>query len=147
MRQRYLLGRHNRQRYVEELDLLSATYNPSEIYMQSTNVNRTMQSGYSELMGLYPPSHESPFVLTPEQSEALKTISAPPFKVKDADAINEKLGNLPLPEGFVQIAITEFNNHDIHDDASTDGCPFINDDGKKREVDDSIWAKYNWMQQ
>ncbi len=52
-----------------------------------------------------------------------------------------------MPEGYTQIAITEFNNHDIHDDASTDGCEFINADGKKREVDDSIWAKYSWMQE
>ena len=55
MRQRYLLGQHNRERYVDEYSFLSAKYNPTEVYMQSTNVNRTMQSGYSELMGLYPP--------------------------------------------------------------------------------------------
>jgi len=55
MRQRYLLGRRNRQRFVEKYNFLSESYNPDEIYMQSTNVNRTIQSGYSELMGLYPP--------------------------------------------------------------------------------------------
>jgi len=55
MRQRYLLGRRNRERYVEAYNLISDVYTPGEVYMQSTNVNRTMQSGYSELMGLYPP--------------------------------------------------------------------------------------------
>ena len=55
MRQRYLLGRHSRERYTETYKLLSKEYDPSEVYIQSTNVNRTMQSGYSELMGLYPP--------------------------------------------------------------------------------------------
>ena len=54
MRERYLLGRRNRQRYVDEYGLISEDYNPSEFYIQSTNVNRTVQSGYSELMGLYP---------------------------------------------------------------------------------------------
>jgi len=55
MRQRYLLGQSNRKRYTEEYEFLTPDYVPSEIYMQSTDVNRTMQSGYSELMGLYPP--------------------------------------------------------------------------------------------
>ena len=55
MRQRHLLGRHNRQRYVHDYGLLSSDYTPGEVYMQSTNVYRTLQSGYSELMGLYPP--------------------------------------------------------------------------------------------
>lgn len=57
MRQRYLLGRHTKERYTKTYDLLSEEYDASEIYVQSTNVNRTMQSGYSELMGLYPPGH------------------------------------------------------------------------------------------
>ena len=55
MRQRYLLGRYIKNRYTETFKLLSEEYDPKEIYMQSTNVNRTIQSGYSELMGLYPP--------------------------------------------------------------------------------------------
>ena len=55
MRQRHLLGRYNRQRYVHDYNLISSEYTPGEVYMQSTNVNRTVQSGYSELMGLYPP--------------------------------------------------------------------------------------------
>ena len=55
MRQRFLLGRYNRKRFIEDADFLSETFTPGEVYMQSTNVNRTIQSGYSELMGLYPP--------------------------------------------------------------------------------------------
>lgn len=43
--------------------------------------------------------------------------------------------------------IKEYNNHDINDDASTDGCPFINSVGRTREVDDSIWDQYAWMQE
>ena len=33
MRQRYLLGRYNRERYTEKFDLLSAEYDPREIYI------------------------------------------------------------------------------------------------------------------
>lgn len=115
--------------------------------MQSTDVFRTIQSGYSELMGLYPPSQSSTELMTPPMEEAVGTFSAPPFKVRDADAINQKLGDKPLADDFVQIPIFEFINNDINDDASTDGCPYINKVGDVRKVDDTIWAKYQWMQE
>lgn len=59
MRQRNLLGQYKRKRYVDEWGLISATLVPDEIHMMSTDVNRTVQSGYSEYMGLYPPSTAS----------------------------------------------------------------------------------------
>eukprot|EP00347_Sterkiella_histriomuscorum_P005038 403358139 len=55
MRQRYLLGKMQRQRYIDEFKLLDETYNPNQIYIQCTNVNRVMQSSYAELLGFYPP--------------------------------------------------------------------------------------------
>jgi hypothetical protein len=36
-------------------DFLSANFDPSEVFFQSTDVNRTIASMYSELLGLYPP--------------------------------------------------------------------------------------------
>lgn len=57
MRQRYMLGRYNRQRYIERENLLDEDLNPSQIYVQSTGVDRTLQSTYSEMMGLYKPSN------------------------------------------------------------------------------------------
>lgn len=58
MRQRFLLGTYNRARYVSRYGLISenSEIGASQVYMESTIVNRTMQSGYSELMGLFPPS-------------------------------------------------------------------------------------------
>ena len=56
MRQRYLLGAYNRQRYVEEHGLLDPEEGPEQMLMMSTLYNRTMQSGYSELMGMFPPT-------------------------------------------------------------------------------------------
>lgn len=64
MRQRYLLGRHARAKYTEEYDLLSPDFVEGEVYVQSTDVNRTITSGYSELMGIYPPSVAAPVDLT-----------------------------------------------------------------------------------
>lgn len=91
MRQRYLLGRYNRQRYTQTFPLLSREYNPAELYVQSTSVNRTMQSGYSELMGLYPPGAGEQ--LSQAQVAAVTAGAAvPPFRVRNADSINSKLG-------------------------------------------------------
>ena len=64
-----MLGRYNRERYIDHFKLLPDEYDPEQFYVQSTNVNRTMQSGYSELMGLYPPGKGSS--LTEQQQNAV----------------------------------------------------------------------------
>ena len=54
MRQRFLLGRYNYHKYKDyyfEKYQLNMTIYPT-IYMQSTDYYRTLQSGYSEQMGL-----------------------------------------------------------------------------------------------
>ena len=53
-RQLYLLGVKVRKRYIEKYNLLSENYNPQEIYIKSTDSNRTIISTYSFLQGLYP---------------------------------------------------------------------------------------------
>jgi len=50
----YLLGVKTRKRYVEKYKLLNEQYNPQEIYIRSTDVNRTIESIESLLQGLYP---------------------------------------------------------------------------------------------
>jgi len=95
MRERHMLGRFNRERYVDQYKLLSPEYNPSEIFIQSTNVNRTMQSEYSELLGLYPPNEQVDYV-TPKAIQNSKL----PFNVRDAHILNDILEEVPLPFGF-----------------------------------------------
>ena len=53
-RQLYLLGSGVRKRYIKEYKLLSENYNPQEIYIKSTDYNRTIESVYSFIQGLYP---------------------------------------------------------------------------------------------
>jgi len=94
---------------------LNATdFDESEFYIQSTNVNRTMQSGYSELMGLYPPGKGTP--LTAAQLDAVTNgVARPPFKVRDVKKINEKIGLDALPGRPIQVPIFSYNNGDIND--------------------------------
>jgi len=54
MRQHYLLGAEMRKKYIEKLGFLSETFNHSEVYVRSTDVNRTIMSVQSHLLGLYP---------------------------------------------------------------------------------------------
>jgi len=54
MRMHYLLGVANRQRWVVDNTFLSAEYNSKELYVKSTEYNRTMMSVLSNLQGLYP---------------------------------------------------------------------------------------------
>ena len=143
MRHRYLLGRYHRERYTQTFKLLPEEYDPAQIYMQSTSVNRTMQSGYSELMGLYPPGPAPK--LSDAMASALSSFSAPPFKVRDASHISEQLGSDALPNGYVQVPIGVYNNDDINDDVSYDGCPWIGNTGNIRRDDDTVFAPYDWM--
>ena len=50
----YLLGVNVRKRYIEYNNFLDPIYNPNEIYIKSTDSNRTIESIYAFLQGLYP---------------------------------------------------------------------------------------------
>jgi len=52
LRMQFLTGRRNRQRYI---NFLSATYEPTEIYVRSVDNNSTLMSINAQLQGLYTP--------------------------------------------------------------------------------------------
>jgi len=91
MRQKYLTGRYNRQRYVQEFGLISEEYVPGQIYMQSTYYSRCMQSAFAELMGLYPPSPD-----LVELDDLVPGISQLPFGVRDFEAMPVSLTAIPV---------------------------------------------------
>jgi lysosomal acid phosphatase len=71
--QQHRLGKYLRTRYGS---ILSSTYSPNEIYVRSTDFDRTLMSAQSNLIGLYPLSNVSndtvPVQPIPIHTEAIK---------------------------------------------------------------------------
>ena len=53
-----------------------------------------------------------------------------------------ELGTDALPNGFEAVSILVYNNDDIHDDVSADGCPFIGGVEGSRIDNDAVFADY-----
>ena len=68
-RMHYLLGLRNRIRYIEKEKFLSEKFDPHEILIYSSNLNRTMLSAASQLQGLYPQSSKKGETLTDAQEK------------------------------------------------------------------------------
>ena len=50
----YLSGLKKRKQYIDTLQFLPDVYDPQQLYAESTDTNRTIISGYSHLLGMYP---------------------------------------------------------------------------------------------
>ena len=77
-RMEYLLGLRNRQRYITgQYRFLSEVFDPHELIVFSSDINRTLQSMTSQLQGLYPMSSEKGDTLTQEQFK----VAVPPINI------------------------------------------------------------------
>ena len=94
MRMHFLLGRELRQRYVINQPTFGPEFNGTEIYVRSTDFNRTIMSAQSQLMGLFPPP------TGPTLSDSMGDVAVPPITVqKEVDIVNA-LQNRALPFQF-----------------------------------------------
>ena len=103
-RMEYLLGLYNRRRYITgENPFLSKKFDPHEILVFSTNVNRTLLSVTSQLQGLYPASPEIGDILTPEQFN----VSFPPINITYEDYAKEieSLNDSALPHYMTVVPV------------------------------------------
>ena len=107
MRQRYLLGRYNRKRYDKLLK------NSKALFVQSTDVYRTIQSAYAELQGMYHEdladmykSKRGLFGLKKGQESGGRPEKLP-FKVRRVAKIDSDVGGkmLAAPQGFMPVPV------------------------------------------
>lgn len=54
---------------------------------------------------------------------------------------------MALPHDFTAVPINVYNNDDIHDDCSTDGCPFINEVRSANTDNEVLWSKYFYFRE
>ena len=104
MRQHYLIGVRSREKYK---DMLSKTFDPREIYVVSTDQNRTILSAQAQLLGMFPP--QSGIELTEEEIK----MALPPNNITQEmkDEI-KRLSSNALPEKIQLIPIHLFNQED-----------------------------------
>lgn len=103
-----LLGMFNREKYVDG-GLLDQQYNPQQIHAQSTTVYRALQSGYAELMGMYPPQYY-------ETESYIKSKHLPPMAVR-----NQLIPDLE----YVPIPLYNYLSDDSR--AALDSCPYADE--------------------
>eukprot|EP00347_Sterkiella_histriomuscorum_P000163 403376932 len=142
MRQRYLMGQFNRQRFIQVQDqmqsdsnlgesinqgsnkgFLDDEYNPNQIYVQSTTVPRAVQSTYSELLGLYPPKGSK---LTEGENQSLISGKGQPkLKLRNLQQNTEDLDSLHSTIDGLTI-IPNFN-YLTYNPLMFDSCPYVDD--------------------
>ena len=109
-RMHYLLGLRNRIRYIEKEKFLSEKFDPHEILIYSSNLNRTMLSAASQLQGLYPQSSKKGETLT----DAQEKVAVPPVDI-ECEEINKEIKDLnkaALPYQMTLAPVRMVNDND-----------------------------------
>ena len=121
MRQQYLNGVEFRRRYIEEEAVISGVFNQTQVFVRSTNVNRTIMSAESQLMGFFPVGPNL-------SSEAMMQKAVPPFNISDLNSTIESLGMQALPNNFqpvpVHVVAQQYDN--MLAGYTPLACPYLN---------------------
>lgn len=130
-RMHYLLGAHNRKRYVPKL--LSESYNQSEIYVMSTDVNRTLESVSSQLQGLYPPGTGPDLTLQQQENAYPPNIQYKDNMKEEANKLDKKA--LPNLIELIPIHTFDVKKHtfQLHDKNNCPGAEKAYTESLKRQ--------------
>ena len=136
MRTQYLIGVRNRIRYQ---NFLSSIYDPKEILIFSTQLNRNILSAQAQLQGMFPP--QTGGTLTPE--EVRKAIPPNPLTPEMRREIKE-LGNNSLPDKMQLIPIHTFNVNEYKQLLSDDElCPPLRSVKNKLRSNERLTSFYD----
>ena len=109
LRQHFLVGHRNRIRYINEHKLLSENYDPREVYLISTDSNRTIMSANAQVQGLYPPG-TGPQLFANQSEVAIPPVEASSYQKAKEDL--DKDGYAVLPNRINIIPVHSFFNDD-----------------------------------
>ena len=106
-RMHYALGLRNREIYIKKKHFLSEKFDPHEILVYSTNINRTLESAACHLQGLYP------FNTGEELTEQQKSKSSPPVRLSSkVKSELDKIKNNALPSKMSLVPIRMINDNE-----------------------------------
>jgi len=118
MRQHYLIGTQVRKTYIEKHKLISEKYEFSEITFNSTDRTRTLESGMSQISGIFPPSECLQHLNNWQQKNAV-----PPTPIEDIEKIQEELKDKALPDCFNLLPVaSELNDYSYDIQCQDSNC-------------------------
>lgn len=154
-RQRYILGMNTRARYPsiflkEEYDKFTPEFLAENMHVRSTNVNRTIESGFSHMSGIYNPAGANKSKLPYGQKlpfdDANSTQYKPPQKLLFEPQLNS---SSPLPHAVASMPIHSVI--DLQIDILQYSCPPLKkkqDEQIKDLIDDLNTEHYTaWIKQ
>ena len=108
LRQHFLVGYRNRIRYMKEKKLLSYTYDPREVYLISTDSNRTIMSANAQVQGLYLPGtgptlfeNQTDIAIPPVEEENIKEAKKE-LDDEDYTVLPHKMNIMPIHNFFTK---------------------------------------------
>lgn len=129
MRQHYLIGTQVRKTYIEKHKLIPSTYNISEVSFFSTDRTRTLESGMSQLSGIYPPA-----IWQQQLNEWQQKNAVPPVPIDDLEKIQKELKEKALPDCYNLLPIISETNPKSYDIQCQDS-----DWKAYHEISDMLW--------
>ena len=91
LRQQYLIGTQMRYQYLTQQNLITANVSLSQVYILSTDADRTLMSAEAQALGLYPPGTGISL------NEAQIQQAVPPISVSNLQQLQAELGSAALP--------------------------------------------------
>jgi len=109
LRQHFLVGYRNRIKYTQENKLISDTYDPREVFLITTDSNRTIMSANAQVQGLFMPG------TGPKIFQNQSDFAVPPVKIEEISEekkILDESGFTALPDNMNVIPVHSFFNAD-----------------------------------
>ena len=108
--QHFLVGYRNRLKYMIENKLLKEEYDPREVFLITTDSNRTIMSANAQIQGLYPPG-KGPTLFQNQSDKAVPPVNL--SEIEDAkNELDENQNYSALPHMMNVIPVHSFFNAD-----------------------------------